>query len=176
VREHGLRSSTLPLIDSVQTPSGRSWEFVTVQAARVLLIGMARASVCAKRASLLPQKPEELDPALGTHRGSLEPRRSLVAGPQRRSRRWPSQWKVNGWNGPPIKVVEVNGKMYVVDGHHRLAAGTQAGLKIPYEVVGPSTVIGPGQWSSVDDIVREHRMCANLRKPRWIAFGGRVVR
>ncbi len=63
--------------------------------------------------------------------------------------------KVNGWNGPPIKVVEVNGKMYVVDGHHRLAAASQAGVKVQYEVVEPSTVIGPGQWSSVDDIVRD---------------------
>ncbi len=63
--------------------------------------------------------------------------------------------KANGWNGPPIKVVEANGKLYVVDGHHRLAAATQAGIKVPYQVVDPSTVIGPGQWSSLDDIIRD---------------------
>lgn len=63
--------------------------------------------------------------------------------------------KASGWNGPPIKVVEANGKLYVVDGHHRLAAATQAGIKVPYQVVEPSTVIGPGQWSSLDDIIRD---------------------
>jgi ParB-like chromosome segregation protein Spo0J len=63
--------------------------------------------------------------------------------------------KVNGWQGPPVQVVEVNGKRYVVDGHHRLAAAKQAGIKVNYEVGDPSTVIGQGQWSSVDDIVRD---------------------
>ena len=63
--------------------------------------------------------------------------------------------KANGWQGPPIKVVEANEKLYVVDGHHRLAAATQAGVKAPYQVVDPSTVIGPGRWSSLDDIVRD---------------------
>lgn len=63
--------------------------------------------------------------------------------------------RTNGWQGDPIKVVELNGERIVVDGHHRLAAAQRAGIDVPYEVVGPSTVIGPGQWSSVDDILRD---------------------
>lgn len=49
-----------------------------------------------------------------------------------------------GWQGPPIKTVDINGRLYVVDGHRRLAAARQVGLDLPYEVVDPSTVIGPG--------------------------------
>lgn len=60
-----------------------------------------------------------------------------------------------GWDGPPIKTVEIDGQMHVVDGHHRLAAAREAGIDVPYEVVDPNTVIGPGRWSSVDDIRRD---------------------
>ncbi len=61
----------------------------------------------------------------------------------------------SGWNGPPIKVVDIDGGLYVVDGHHRLAAARRAGVDVPYEVVDASTVIGPGQWSSIDDILND---------------------
>lgn len=38
--------------------------------------------------------------------------------------------RANGWQGDPIKVVEVNGQRIVVDGHHRLAAARQAGIDV----------------------------------------------
>jgi hypothetical protein len=60
-----------------------------------------------------------------------------------------------GWNGPPVKVVEMNGKRFVVDGHHRLAAAKRAGIDVPYEVVDPRTVIGPGKWKSIDEILSD---------------------
>ncbi|WP_203793607.1 polymorphic toxin-type HINT domain-containing protein, partial [Cellulomonas oligotrophica] len=60
-----------------------------------------------------------------------------------------------GWQGDPIRVVNLNGQRIVVDGHHRLAAAQRVGIDIPYEVVPPSSVVGPGQWSSVDDILRD---------------------
>ncbi|MBO9555128.1 RHS repeat-associated core domain-containing protein [Cellulomonas sp.] len=63
--------------------------------------------------------------------------------------------RLNGWQGEPIKVVELNGEKIVVDGHHRLAAAKRAGIDVQYEVVDPSTVIGPGKWSSVDEILRD---------------------
>jgi len=63
--------------------------------------------------------------------------------------------RTGGWQGEPIKVVEHNGQMLIVDGHHRVAAARIAGIEVPSEVVGPSTVIGPGQWSSLDDILRD---------------------
>jgi len=63
--------------------------------------------------------------------------------------------RATDWDGPPIRVVEANGRRYVVDGHHRLEAARRAGIDVPYEVVDPATVIGPGQWSSLDDIIQD---------------------
>jgi hypothetical protein len=63
--------------------------------------------------------------------------------------------RTTGWDGPPIRVVEANGRRYVVDGHHRLEAARRAGIDVPYEVVDPATVVGPGQWSSLDDIIQD---------------------
>lgn len=63
--------------------------------------------------------------------------------------------RTGGWQGEPIKVVEHNGQMLIVDGHHRVAAARIAGIDVPYEVVDPSSVIGPGQWSSLDDVLRD---------------------
>jgi ParB-like nuclease domain len=63
--------------------------------------------------------------------------------------------RANGWQGDPIKVVEPQGQRIVVDGHHRLAAAQRAGIDVQYEVVDPSTVIGRGMWTSVDDILQD---------------------
>jgi hypothetical protein len=61
--------------------------------------------------------------------------------------------RVNGWQGPPIDVVKLQGQRIVVDGHHRLAAARRAGIDVQYRVVKPSSVIGPGKYTSVDDIL-----------------------
>lgn len=61
--------------------------------------------------------------------------------------------RVNGWQGAPIDVVELQGQRIVVDGHHRLAAARQAGIDVQYRVVDPSSVIRPGMYTSVDDIL-----------------------
>ena len=37
----------------------------------------------------------------------------------------------------------------------RLAAAQRAGVEVPFEVVESSTVIGPGPWNSIDDILRD---------------------
>ena len=63
--------------------------------------------------------------------------------------------RANGWNGDPVQVVELQGERYIVDGHHRVAAAKRVGIDVPYEVVDPSTVIRPGKWKSVEDIVRD---------------------
>lgn len=62
--------------------------------------------------------------------------------------------RANGWQGAPIDVVELNGQRIVVDGHHRLAAARRAGIDVQYQVVDPSTAIGPGKYASIDDILR----------------------
>ncbi len=62
--------------------------------------------------------------------------------------------RTNGWQGAPIDVVELSGQRIVVDGHHRLAAARRAGIDVQYQVVDPSTVIGPGKYTSIDDILQ----------------------
>lgn len=76
--------------------------------------------------------------------------------------------RASGWDGPPIRVVDVDGKLYVVDGQHRLAVARQAGIDVQYEVIDPATTIGPGQWRSVDEIVSDSNAVAGdqLMRPR----------
>ena len=62
--------------------------------------------------------------------------------------------RVNGWQGAPIDVVELNGRRIVVDGHHRLAAARRARIDVQYQVVHPSTVIRSAMYTSIDDILR----------------------
>jgi Pretoxin HINT domain len=57
------------------------------------------------------------------------------------------------WDGPAIKVVELNGQRIVVDGHHRLAAAKRAGVDIDFQVVDPESVFGRGGWRSIEDIL-----------------------
>jgi hypothetical protein len=61
----------------------------------------------------------------------------------------------SGWQGAPIKVVVHNGQLLIVDGHHRVAAARIAGIDVPYQIVDSSSVIDPGQWSSLDDLLRD---------------------
>ena len=62
--------------------------------------------------------------------------------------------RAHGWNsGSKIEVVSIEGRLYIVDGHHRLAAARRAGIDVQYEIVETSSVIRPGGWSSVDEIV-----------------------
>ena len=63
--------------------------------------------------------------------------------------------RASGWQGDPINVVELQGRKIVVDGHHRLEAARRAGIDVKYQVVDPSSVIRPGQWTSVDDILQD---------------------
>ncbi|MFF8279992.1 RHS repeat-associated core domain-containing protein [Streptomyces lateritius] len=43
--------------------------------------------------------------------------------------------KEGGWQGDPIKVAQKNGELYILDGHHRVAAAKRAGIEVPYQVV-----------------------------------------
>jgi len=40
-----------------------------------------------------------------------------------------------GWIGDPIDVIEHEGKMYIVDGHHRLAAAKRVGVDVPVRLI-----------------------------------------
>lgn len=54
-----------------------------------------------------------------------------------------------------LEVAPPQGQRIVVGGHHRLAAAKGAGLDVPDQSVDPSTVIGPGQWNSMEDILQD---------------------
>ena len=71
--------------------------------------------------------------------------------------------RTNGWQGAPIDVIELNGQRIVVDGHHRLAAARRAGIDVQYQIVDPSTVIGSGKHSSIDDILQSRYLVGRDR-------------
>ncbi|MFD4218228.1 RHS repeat-associated core domain-containing protein [Streptomyces griseus] len=50
--------------------------------------------------------------------------------------------KEGGWQGDPIKVAQSNGELYILDGHHRVAAAKRAGIEVPYQVVPEEELLG----------------------------------
>ncbi len=59
--------------------------------------------------------------------------------------------KENGWQGDPISVAKIGDDLYVLDGHHRIAAAKRAGIGVPYRVLSDADIRAryPG---SADDI------------------------
>ena len=39
-----------------------------------------------------------------------------------------------GWQGDPIAVAQYNNDLYILDGHHRVAAALRAGIEVPYQL------------------------------------------
>ncbi len=58
-----------------------------------------------------------------------------------------------GFVGEPIKVVEVNGRRYVLDGDHRLEAARRVGVEVKLEVVDQSS-LPSYNYKSVDEVLR----------------------
>ncbi|MFJ2816854.1 ParB/RepB/Spo0J family partition protein [Streptomyces sp. NPDC087294] len=76
--------------------------------------------------------------------------------------------KDGGWQGDPIKVAQHNDELYILDGHHRVAAAKRAGIDVPYQVVPEEDLLAryPGgiddvttAWAEVgpDKLVNRHR-------------------
>jgi hypothetical protein len=63
--------------------------------------------------------------------------------------------RANGWQGPRIPVVVHNGELYILDGHHRVAAARRARINVEYEVVGPAEMNHWG-YKTIEDVVRAH--------------------
>jgi RHS repeat-associated protein len=73
--------------------------------------------------------------------------------------------KREGFSGPPIDVVVHKGEMYVVDGHHRLAASKMAGLgEVPIRIIDDISS-HPSSWKSIEEVVEDARAARpnNLR-------------
>ncbi|WBB64609.1 polymorphic toxin-type HINT domain-containing protein [Streptomyces sp. WMMC500] len=48
--------------------------------------------------------------------------------------------KENGWQGDPISVAKIGDDLYVLDGHHRVAAAKRAGIDVPYRVLSDADI------------------------------------
>ncbi|MFE2284229.1 polymorphic toxin-type HINT domain-containing protein [Streptomyces sp. NPDC059443] len=60
--------------------------------------------------------------------------------------------KEGGWQGGPIKVAQHNDELYILDGHHRVAAAKRAGIDVPYQVVPEEELIA--RYSGgIDDVI-----------------------
>ncbi len=61
--------------------------------------------------------------------------------------------RADGFKGPPIDVIEQNGKFYILDGHHRAAAAARTGTNVDIRIVQD---IGshPSNFQSIDDVIR----------------------
>ncbi|WP_158939218.1 polymorphic toxin-type HINT domain-containing protein [Streptomyces sp. NRRL S-87] len=76
--------------------------------------------------------------------------------------------KENGWQGDPISVAKIGDNLYVLDGHHRVAAAKRAGVDVPYRILSDSEIRAryPGgaddittAWAEVgpDKLVNKYR-------------------
>jgi len=71
----------------------------------------------------------------------------------RRVHKFAESMRKGGWQGDPIKVVEHNGKRYIIDGHHRVEAARRAGIDVQYKIASPSEMAERG-YKSIDDVIR----------------------
>lgn len=61
----------------------------------------------------------------------------------------------DGYVGAPIDVIEHNGGMIIVDGHHRTAAAMRTGTPVNVRVLPHDAIPDhPSAWSSADEIIR----------------------
>jgi hypothetical protein len=64
-----------------------------------------------------------------------------------------AQMRATGYAGiPSILAISVQGALYVVDGHHRLAAAILTGTNPTVQTVDPTEWIRPGGYDSIEDI------------------------
>jgi RHS repeat-associated protein len=60
-----------------------------------------------------------------------------------------------GYAGDAIKVIESDGRMIIVDGHHRAAAAIRTGTSVNVEVIGSEAFpMGTGGWQSVQEVIQ----------------------
>ncbi|MEV0701015.1 polymorphic toxin-type HINT domain-containing protein [Saccharopolyspora sp. NPDC050389] len=80
--------------------------------------------------------------------------------------------KESGWQGDPISVAKIGDDLYVLDGHHRVAAAKRAGIDVSYRILSDAEIRAryPG---GADDIttawaeVGPDRLVNKYRKPGY---------
>ncbi|QZP08485.1 ParB/RepB/Spo0J family partition protein [Caenibius sp. WL] len=80
--------------------------------------------------------------------------------------------RVDGYIGDPIRVIQSDGRMIIVDGHHRTAAARMTNTPVNVEVVGPEAFpMGSGGWQSIEEVIQSAQTAGSnrLNKPgrKW---------
>lgn len=82
-----------------------------------------------------------------------------------------AEMKAKGYSGPAIDVVMSDGKMLVVDGHHRLAAAKMAGLsEVPINVID-DIASHPSSWRTIEEVAQD----AATVGPNTLRFKGKLL-
>jgi ParB-like chromosome segregation protein Spo0J len=80
--------------------------------------------------------------------------------------------KETGWQGEPISVAKIGDDLYVLDGHHRVAAAKRAGIDVPYRIL-PDAETRARYPGGADDIttawaeVGSDKLVNKYRKPGY---------
>ena len=61
----------------------------------------------------------------------------------------------NGWDGPPVFVVEYSAEKYILDGHHRIHAARLAKILVQYRAVGIDDLPTFG-YESIKQVIQAH--------------------
>ncbi|HZF42707.1 MAG TPA: ParB/RepB/Spo0J family partition protein, partial [Sphingomonadaceae bacterium] len=75
----------------------------------------------------------------------------------------------NGYVGDPIQVIQSDGRMIIVDGHHRTVAASRTGTPVNIQVVGSESFpMGSGGWQSIDEVIQASQTAGpnRLNRPR----------
>uniref|UniRef100_UPI000A06B8B6 ParB N-terminal domain-containing protein n=1 Tax=Saccharomonospora cyanea TaxID=40989 RepID=UPI000A06B8B6 len=48
--------------------------------------------------------------------------------------------KQNGWQGDPVSVAKIGDDLYVLDGHHRVAAAKRVRIDVPYRLLSDADI------------------------------------
>jgi hypothetical protein len=78
---------------------------------------------------------------------------SLAGNASSRLVRWlTDSMETNGWRGDPIEVAQNGDDLFIINGHHRVAAAMRAGIDVPYRVLTDEEWQGYG-YNSMQDII-----------------------
>ena len=61
--------------------------------------------------------------------------------------------RTDGWLDEPVEVVEHNGQLYIINGHHRVEAARRAGIEVQYKIVGLE-VMAKYNYHNIEDVLR----------------------
>ena len=58
----------------------------------------------------------------------------------------------DGWVGEPVEVAATAGDLYIINGHHRVAAAKRAGINVPYRILGGEE-LRTYRYGAMDEVI-----------------------